>query len=209
MNKLSIIAILAIMLISVSAVVVSATQYTTEKTTDVVLGSDGSFTGSESSVGITYDIQGTSGATGTVTADLYNGNPQAAAVVPDGITLTHFIAVTFNMNANEFGQAKIVIKYTDADVSGIQGSNYVVYKYMANSNTYIALPTAVDTTAKTLTVILTSVEDPTLAIGGTASTTTSSSGFPAYAWAILAISVVGIILLVVFLVTWMKRNSKK
>ena len=203
--KMGIFAILAILLISLSAVVVSA-QYITTKTTDVTINSDGTFVGTQSETGVSFEIQGTAGATGSVTASVYNGNPQPGAIVPTGISLTHFIAITFDINANNFSQAKIVITYTDDEVQGIN-SDYIVYKYIAGSNSYVALPTAVDTTAKTLTVVLTSVNDPELAIGGT---TASSSGgqFPVYAWVIIAVAVIVIIVIVVFLMSWLRRRKR-
>ncbi len=80
--------------------------------------------------GISYSIQGAPGAVGTVTADVYEGNPQPTATIPSGISLSHFVAITFNMNAADFSQATITISYRASDVQNIQ-SPYQVYKYIA------------------------------------------------------------------------------
>ena len=202
-SKLSLIALITILLVSYSIVFVSA-QYQTENTSSVTIGSDGTFTASAPDVGVSYNIEGTPGATGTVTADVYNGNPQPGASVPNGIALTHFIALVFNMNSNDFTQAVVTINYTASDVQGIK-SDYVIYKYVSSSNSYVALPSTVDTTAKTITVTLTSINDPLLAIGGTS--TSSSVQVPTYAWAIIAVTAVVIVLAVVFLVSWKRRSS--
>lgn len=86
----------------------------------MTISPDGTFTATESDVGASYLIQGTPGATGTVTATVYDGNPQPTATVPGGTSLTHFVAITFNMNANDFTQATITINYADSDVQNIQ-----------------------------------------------------------------------------------------
>ena len=99
--KIFVIALLALLILSISAVFVAA-QYTTEKTTNVTIGSDGTFTATEPDVGVTYQILGAPGATGTVTADAYTGNPQPTATYPSGISLTNFIAITFNIPASDF-----------------------------------------------------------------------------------------------------------
>ena len=202
-SKLVGIAVIAVLFISLSVSLVSA-QYTTEKTSDVNISSDGTCTISDSSIGVTYFIQGTPGAKGTVTADLYNGNPQPTATISGGNLLTHFVAISFNMNANDFSQATITIKYTDSDVQNIQ-MPYAVFKYWPDSNSYVQVPSIVDTTAKTITVKLDSLNDPLLAIGGT---THSTNGVPASEWAILAGSVIAIMLLSVFIVSRLRRPDE-
>jgi hypothetical protein len=158
--------IIALLLLYMSISLVAA-QYTTQKTVDVTLGSDGTFTADESDIGVSYEIQGTAGATGTVTASVYNGNPQATASVPSGISLKYFVVVTFDMSASDFTQATITISYSGSDVANLQ-QPYAVYKYLADNNSFVALPTTVDETAKTVSVTLISVDDPLLAIGGSA-----------------------------------------
>jgi hypothetical protein len=191
-SKLGVIAIVTLLLLSLSVSLVAA-QYTTQKTTAVTVSSDGTFTASEPDVGVSYAITGTPGASGTVTADVYSGNPQATASIPNGTSLTKFIVITFDMSAADFSQATINITYTDADVQNIQ-SPYAVYKYMSNTNSYVALPSTVDTAAKTITVTLTSIDDPLLAIGGATST---SGGLQAVTWAIVIVAVIAIVLVAV------------
>jgi hypothetical protein len=194
-SKLEVIAIVTLLLLSLSVSLVAA-QYTTQKTTAVTVSSDGTFTASEPDVGVSYAITGTPGASGTVTADVYSGNPQATASIPNGTSLTKFIVITFNMNAADFSQATINITYTDSDVQNIQ-SPYAIYKYMSNTNSYVALPSTVDTAAKVITVTLTSIDDPLLAIGGATST---SGGLQAVTWAIVIVSVIAIVLVAVLVV---------
>jgi hypothetical protein len=192
--------ILTVLLLSLSVSLVAA-QYTTQKTTDVTISSDGTFNATDSDVGVSYLILGTSGATGTVTATVYNGNPQPTATVPDGISLAHFVVITFNMNANEFTQATITMSYPDSDVQNIQ-SPYTIFKYVLSSDSYVELPSSFDSDAKTITITVTSLDDPLFAIGGAA---TATAGIPASTWIILAVSIVAIVLLAGFIVSRQRR----
>jgi hypothetical protein len=200
-TKLGVFSIITLLLLSMSISLVAA-QYTTQKTTDVAIGSDGTFTATESDIGVTYMIEGAIGATGSVTASVYSGNPQASASIPSGISLSHFIVIIFDMSASDFTQATITIGYSDNDVVNI-GQPYTVYKYVADSDNYISLPTTVDAAAKTVTVTLTSIDDPLLAIGGA---TAQPSPTSTTTWIILAIATVVIILLAVFLVLRWRRQ---
>jgi len=192
-----------VLLLSLSVSLVAA-QYTTEKTTNVIIGSDGTFTATNTDLGLSCTICGAPGATGTVTADVYDGNPQSTATLPSGISLSHFVAITFNMNAADFSQATITLNYGAADVQNIQ-SPYELYKYNPDTNSFVKLDSTVDTTAKTITVSLTSINDPLLAIGG-ASNTHGGSAISASAWAILVGSVIAIVLLVAFAIFYMRRT---
>jgi hypothetical protein len=156
-SKLSVIMVVAFLLLSLSISLVGA-QYATSQTTDVTIGSNGTFTATASNVGVTYDIQGTPGSTGTVTADVYNGNPQPTASVPSGDSLTHFIAIAFNINASDFTSATINITYTSADVQNLQ-QPYAVFKYVASTNSYTKFLSVVDTNAKVITITLNSIRD--------------------------------------------------
>ncbi len=156
----------------------------------------------QADAGVFYVIKGTPGASGTVTASVYNGNPQADATVPNGVSLTHFIAINFNMKASDFNSAKIIIKYSDSDVQNIQ-PRYEIYKYIPDTNSYVEMPSTVDTAAKTITVTLTSVDDPLLAIGGT---TVEGSGISAVMWGAMILSVIAIILVAVLLVGRMRHT---
>ena len=201
-SKLLASGIVIVLLFSFVTVLASA-QYVTEKTTDVAIGSDGTFSASESSVGVSYLISGTPGAHGSVTAAVYGGNPQADASVPGGVSLTKFIAISFDMSAADFSQATIKITYADSDVQNIQ-SPYTVYKYVSSTNSYVELPSTVDASAKTITVTLTSIDDPLLAVGGTAAT---SNGVPAVTWVVVIVSVVVIVFVAVFLFSRMRHPS--
>ena len=201
-TRLGAVAIVIALIVSFSIAFVAA-QYVTQETTDIALGSDGTFSRSYSDIGISYTIQGTPGATGTVVADLYNGNPFPSATIPSGVTLTHFVAITFSMNANDFNSATVVLSYTDSDVTGIS-TPYSIYKYDATSNSFTLLPAQVDTNAKTITFTLTSPSDPLVAIGGSA---VSSGGVSTVTWAVVAVSVIVIVVLAVFIV-WRLRKPK-
>lgn len=202
-SKLGVISIIAILMLSLSVSSVAA-QYTTQKTTDIVIASDGTCTAYEPEVGVTYVIKGTPGAMGTVTAAIYNGNPQPLANIPNGVALNHFVVVTFDMDASDFSQAVITINYADSDVQNIQPP-YTVYKYMPDTDSYVALPSTVDTVAKTITITLDSVDDPLFAIGGAVVT---DAPVTAVAWVIVAVGVIAVVLLSVLIVTRMRKSSK-
>jgi hypothetical protein len=203
-SKLGVLTLIFVLLLSYS-VAVAAAQYTTEKTTDIGIPSNGTFVAVEPDVGISYQIQGTPGATGSVTAGIYTSNPQPTATIPDGISLAHFVVITFNMNANDFGSATIVISYSDSDVHGISAP-YTVYKYNMDTNSYTALPSTVDTSAKTITVTVINIDDPLFAIGGAA---TSDEVFSATSWAILAVAIIVIVILVVFAFTRLRTHVER
>ncbi len=202
-SKLGVISIIAVLMLSLSASLATA-QYTTQKTSNIALSSDGTCTICEADLGITYVVQGTAGATGTVTAAVYNGNPQPTAEVPNGIALTHFVVVTFDMAATDFSQATITLTYTDSDVANLKAP-YSVFKYVPETQSYVELPSTVDTAAKTITVTLTSVNDPLLAIGGSSSASTSE---PITMWTWIAVTgaVVIAIMIVAFGITRYRRK---
>jgi hypothetical protein len=199
---------LIIVLLSSYTVAIAAAQYTTEKTTDIAIASDGTFVAFESDAGVSYVIHGTPGATGSVTAGVYSSNPQPTATVPDGISLGHFVVITFDMNADDFGSATITLTYSDSDVSGIS-TPYSIYKYDADTNSYTALQSIEDATAKTITVTVISIADPLFAIGGTASEGLSNEGFSATSWAILVVAVIVIVVLVVFAFTRLRTRVER
>jgi hypothetical protein len=204
--KVGVLALITTLIISFSLLgVLVEAQYTTSQTTDVTLGSDGTFTATQPNVGVSYQIAGTPGAIGTVTADRYNGNPQPTATIPNGVTLTNFIAITFNMNPSDFSQATITVNYADSEVQNIN-SPYTIYKYVTSSNSYVALPSTVDANSKTITVTLTSVTDPLLAIGGAA--TTSHSGSSSTTWILIVVSIVLVVVAIVFVVKILRPSGK-
>lgn len=204
-SKLGVLALITLFLLSFSLSVVSVraqtSPYTTEKTTNVTIGSNGAFNATESDAGVSYQILGTPGATGTVTASVYNGDPQPTATVPNGTSLTSFIVVTIKMNANDFSSATITLSYTNSMVQNIK-QPFKVYKYNADSNSYTALPSTVDTSAKTITVTLSSLTDPLLAIGGAK---TATNGTPV-STGIIVVAVVIVIVLVTVAIFYRMRN---
>ena len=203
-SKLIGIVIIAALLIVLSVGLVEA-QYTTEQTTNVTLGSDGTFTANQPDLGVSYQITGTPGATGTVTADLYGGNPQPTATLASGVSLTGFIALTFDMNSSDFAQATIAISYTASEVQNINAP-YTVYKYDSSSNSYVTLPSTVDTNAQTITVTLSSITDPLLAIGG--ATKTNNTGSSTTTWILVTISIVLIVVAAVAVVIILRPSNK-
>ena len=203
-SKLTGIVITTALLIAFSVGLIAA-QYTTEQITNVTIGSDGTFAATQSDVGVSYQITGTPGATGTVTADLYGGNPQPTATVPSGVSLTGFIVLTFDMNSSDFTQATIAISYTASEVQNIN-SPYTIYKYDPSSNSYVALPSTVDTNAKTETITLNSINDPLLAIGG--ATKTNNTGVSTTTWILVTISIVLIVVAAVAVVIILRPSRK-
>jgi hypothetical protein len=190
-SVLGLIAVLAILFISFS---VASAQYATQQTANVTIGSNGIAHVAQSSTvgGVSIVIAGTPGATGSVSTAVYSANPQTSAIFPSGVMLSHFFVVSFSMSASDFQSANITVTYADSDVTSMN-QPYSLYKYDASSNSYIGLPSTVDTNAKTITATVTSINDPLLAIGGTSSASTSGSGIPTWTWVV----VVGVVLIVV------------
>ena len=201
-SKLGVFSIIALLLVSLTISVAAAQDpYPTIIVRPILIDNDGSTTMIEAAYGITYEIQGTPGAEGEVTLTIWNGNPQATASFPEGVSLIRFISIEFDMSPSDFTQADITLSYSDSDVEGL--GQLAIYKYLPESDSYIQLYTTVDTHARTATATLTSVDDPILAIGGSA--TTPDTGVPTTTWAIVIVSVIIIVVLAVFIVyRWRK-----
>ena len=199
-SKFVAISIIGLLLLSLTINLTCAQIYDS-KTTELIFDSNGNCTVYELSFGITYIVQGTPGTTGRVTASIWTGNPQPLADIPDDVSLTYFVAFAFDMSASDFIQAQISINYNNNDVTNLH-QPYSIYKYSPDSDSYDQLYTIVDTTAKTMTVTLTSIDDPLLAIGGKTSEVT---GIPMTSWIIIIVSVIVIIVLALFMVIrWRK-----
>ena len=205
-SKLVGIAVITVLLLSLSVSVVAA-QYSTEETTPVVISSNGNSVIITDGLGVVYDFQGVGGASGSVTTAHYNGNPQVTADIPSGHTLTHFIVVTFNMNAADFGHAHITIPYTDADVQGIE-LPFTIFKYIPDTNSYVELVSTTDTIAKTITVTVNSIADPLFAVSGHTTAIAVTSGVPTYVWVVLAGFVIAIVLIAGLLVSRLRRPDE-
>ncbi len=191
------VSVLAIVVLSLSMSVALA-QYQTQQTANVTVSSSGTAHVGESSTvgGVSIDIVGTPGATGSVSTAVYAANPQPDASVPADVSLTHFVVVTFNMAASDFQRATITVSYSDADVAGLSAP-YVLYKYIPETNSYVQLNAVLDTNAKTLTATVSSTTDPLFAIGGATAAPSTPSGVPVWTWAILVVVVVGVVLVAV------------
>jgi hypothetical protein len=165
--------------------------------TDITIDENGLFNETVTKYRITYTINGTPGSTGTVTTIAYNGNPHPTADIPFNVELTKFIVVTFDFDSNHFIQATLTFSYTDSDVAGLK-EPFVICKYIAEADLYVQLESVVDATAKTITIILNSTEDPLFGIGGTTDSNTNNSSFMIW----IAVSAAVIITVVaVFLVS--------
>ena len=200
-SKLGVLLIIALLLLSFPVSLVAAQSPYKSKTVDLTIGSNGLFIETDSEFGMTITIEGTPGAMGIATLVVYTGNPQVTADVPRGISLSHFIAIIFDMNAAEFGSATITINYNDNDVAGMD-QPFSVYKYLPDSDSYVELSTVVDTVAKTMTVTLNSVDDPILAVGGLTAEVPEDM---TTTWVVVAVAVVIIVLVAVILVLRWRR----
>ena len=186
--------VLTVVFLSISPFMVLA-QYQTQQTSDVKIASSGKASiNQNSNLGrISIDIVGKPGATGSVSTATYNGNPQPDASVPNNVVLGHFLAVTFNIAPSDFKNATLKISYTDSDVAGMT-QPYIIYKYDPTNNKFIPLNGQINTSSKTITVILTSTTDPLFALGGTAKATPAPTEKPEtaislsmWAWIFVAI----------------------
>ena len=63
------------------------------------------------------------------------------------------------MYSGDFNSAQIHITYTDEEVANLQAP-FAVYKYVASSDSYVLMPSTVDTAAKMVTVTVASIDDP-------------------------------------------------
>jgi hypothetical protein len=201
-SKLGVLSVIALLLFSLSTGIVIA-QYSTEKITYVTLGSDGVFNSTESDIDVSYVIRGAPGAVGSVTVVVYSGNPQATASVPEGMSLGRFVAISFDMSASDFSEAQIIIGYTDGDVANID-EPYTIYKYLPGNDSFVELPTTEDASAKTLTVTLSSVDDPLLAVGGL---TVEASLLSADEWIIVSVATIAIFLMTMVIVILWRRDE--
>lgn len=165
--------------------------------TDITTDSSGSFATTDS-LGITYKITGTPGSSGTVTATVASGNPQVTAAIPSGVSLVKFITVSFNYPSADFTHAVLTFSYSDSDVAGLKAP-YDIYKYNPTTDSYTKLNGALDETAKTITVTLSSTDDPMFAIGGTTSETNPSNNYSL--WIVIAVAVIVIVLVAVFVLS--------
>ena len=221
------ISVITMVLLAVSFV---NAQYVTEQTTPVAVPTEGvthvEQTSNETGAAlVTYDISAAPGSNGSVTTAYYSGNPQPAANITSGVTLTNFVAVTFNMDPATFVQANITLHYTDSQLAGMTAP-YAIYKYLPETDTFVMLPTIVDATAKTMTATVNSPTDPLFAIGNaepattptpaltstpaasaseTPATTPAPVGTPTWAWITIVAVVVVVVLVLAFVMK--KRQS--
>jgi len=203
MSKFGSLSIILLIVLSMS-IGFAAAQYITEKTTIITIDSNGSFTANEPSLGVTYNIQGSPGSSGSVTATLYSDNPYPTAAKPQDCEMCNFIVVSFAMDSQDFDAATITFAYNDSDVAGILAP-YKIYKYIPETNSYIEMPTTVDTEQKTLTIALTSTDDPVFAIGGTS----VASQVPDYtSWITVAVVAIIVIVAVGLLVVYLFRSGR-
>ena len=201
MKKSSIIGIVAFVLMVLFSISLTATfaQYDNQQTSDVTIppGGVAHVDQSSSAGGLSIDIAGTPGAAGSVSTATYTGNPQPTADVPEGITLTRFVVVTFNFAASDFQGASITISYSDADVAGIS-MPYALYKYLPASNSFVQLNSVVDSNAKTITTSVSSPTDPLFAIGG-ATKSGEEAAFPYWIFILIAATAIIVVVAVVLI----------
>ena len=202
-SKLVCISIVTLLLVSLSIGLVSS-QYSTEKTAQIQLDSHGFEQVTVEELDVTYVVDGVPGATGSIITSVYSGNPQTSASYSNEIGLSKFTVITFDMDPTEFTSATVTFNYSDSDVENLQPP-YSIYKYLPESDSYVEMPTTADLDAKTLTVTLTSVDDPLFAIGGTKIVeNTDGSTMWILIIAIAIVVIIGVLFLVVRL-----RNSGK
>ena len=84
---------------------------------------------------------------------------------------------------------------------------YTIFKYIPSSDSYIELTPTVDTENKMMTVTVTSNRCSSFAIGGAPVVVEPDGGFSTTNLAILAVSIVVIVLLVVFGVWYFKKKT--
>ena len=204
-KRISALVLFGLFIISALSTTVTAQSQYQSQTLPITIDTLGTFSGIAQNMGVAFEIQGTPGATGSVTTQLYADNPQPTATIPEEVDLEHFLIITFNMDPNDFTQATIYITYTDAEVASIQ-EPYVLYKYSPNTNSYNPIQATVDTASKLIIVTVNSVNDPLFAIGGTP-VEEENGGVSTLAWVALVASVIIIVLVVLTGIWYLKRRS--
>ena len=199
------IVVVMLIMFSLSSVFVAAQSAYQTEVDDVSILESGIVTVDVPEADISYEITGAPGATGTVTTAIYNENPNPTAIVPTGLGLTIYVVVTFNMDLSDFLKAVITISYTDADLEDLT-IPYAVYKYIPESNSFIELTTVVDTVAKTMTITVTSIEDPLFAIGGTATVPIPPPS--ATYWVFIALAIILAVILVSLAVIIIRGSAR-
>jgi hypothetical protein len=200
--------VFVVILVSFSSLPVLA-QYETTKTANFTIPSSGIAHIDESTTtgGVTIDVAGTISAIGSAATATYTGNPQPHASWPANVTLTRFLAITINMEAIYFRNANITISYSSSDIKGINPP-YTLYKFNPDTNKYVALNSVVDSSAKTVTVTLTSATDSLFAIGGTTAVVVTpaplASPVSPWIWVVVA-TVIIVVVLVVVLMLYRRR----
>jgi hypothetical protein len=211
-------AVLSVILLSLSSGAFVSAQYETQQTTEVVVGANGEFHADLTGVGkpnVYIDIVGAPGATGSVTTGTYSGNPEPGATIPENVELQHFLFISFNMNASEFVSANITIRYTDSDIAGIT-QPYTLYKLIGNA--FIAQTSAIwDTPTKTVTLTVTSITDPLFALGSTTTATPIHTSSPqptqsgpdsmtTILYALAVVTIMGIVIVLAIILTSHKTS---
>jgi len=204
----------AVVALALLCTLVVNAQYRVTETSPVTVPESGVVTVDQvATTGVSIEIAGAPGTTGSVTAAVYTENPQPNANIPAGVSLTRFVVITLDIPAENFISANVTIHYTDDDVAGLTPP-IVLYKYIPETNSFVELPTVDDPVAKTLTVTLTSTTDPLFAVGGrvvvspspTFTPTPTLSPSPTQeptpsdsSWIIVVALVVAVLLMVIFM----------
>ena len=196
LNKKTLLLSFVVTMLLLSAASFASSQVYDHEIIDITIDESGTFNETGPLTGIIYEIAGTPGSSGTISTRIINGNPYPNAEIPEGIALAKFIEITFDYDSEDFMQGTLTFPYTDSDVSGLQ-EPYAIYKYIPETNSYVALQGEVDTTAKTITIILTSPEGPLFAIGGSSSPVVPDTS--PLIWIAVAVAVI-IIVIAVFIV---------
>ena len=201
-SKIGVLSIIILLLVSLSVGLSRVQAYNGPETINLDFGTSEQVTVPAPISGVTFVVNGTLGATGSITIQNYTDNPYPAADIPTGISLGRFVQITFDISSDNFTQAQVTIAYTDNDVAGFN-QPYSVYKYLETSNSYVEFPSNFDMNTNTVTVTFTDVNDPILAIGGSTGETPGPDS--TVTWIIVAVSVVIVVVLAVFIVfRWRK-----
>ena len=123
---------------------------------------------------LTVVVEGTgTNSTKTLTVDLFTSNPQSTLF--DDTPLGNFYEIELT-GADTLDEITITITYSDADVSGLDESTLVIYRFSDGDDEWTALTTTVDATNNIATATTTGFS--TFALGGSESSSseTNTSG---------------------------------
>lgn len=114
--------------------------------------------------GLEIAIEALQDTAGIVKTALYIANPYPSAIAPEGASLRKFIYIEVLFPEDTIGKPTITLHYTNSEVKGLLEFTLTIYRYDAETNAWMPIPTTVNKEANTATFTLEA--GGTYALGG-------------------------------------------